>query len=39
MDPEVVAVQHRMSHMSEQQLAEMARYLVAMTGKLTISDD
>ena len=39
VDPEVVAVQNRMSHMSPQQLNEMVRYLVAMTGRVTITDD
>ena len=39
VDPEVVAVQNRLSRMNEQQLGEMVRYLVAMTDKLTISDD
>ena len=39
IDPEVVAVQNRMSHMSPQQLNEMVRYLVAMTGRVTITDD
>ena len=39
IDPEVVAVQNRMSQMNEQQLSEMARYLVAMTAKSKISDD
>jgi transcriptional regulator with XRE-family HTH domain len=39
IDPEVVAVQNRMSHMSQQQLNEMVRYLVAMTNKTDITDD
>ena len=38
IDPEVVAMQNRMSTFTPQQLHEMTRYLVAMTDRATMED-